>query len=393
MRGQYLGRMVTPFSGPANTGMSAIDTKKSHESSDGVPVAANNKQVAGTPSSRSFLPTLALLLSVLAIAAAGWTALQLVALQDIPSRVSGDAGKIQDLSRRLDGLAQQSGRQQQLIADLESSLESGLGIIPELSLRLTQSEQQLANIPGINARSRANWLVTEALYYLQIANAQATLAGNATVAASALQLADDKLRDAGDPSLTAVRAQLSTELAALKAVPIIDRTGISFRLQSLAAQAGSWSFRSTAPDNFSPDIQVADDGAEATDYWARFVATVKAVFASIVSIKETDAPRVAQLGSAEEALIVEAVKAELQVARLALIGGNAELFMQSLEHVNEQIDEYFDTDSTAVAAARVTVAELRALELPGPLPDISGSLALMRSLTDTALDNSGSEGP
>ncbi|TDJ44117.1 MAG: hypothetical protein E2O50_03600 [Gammaproteobacteria bacterium] len=393
MRGQYLGRMVTPSPGPANTGMSAIDTKHSHESSNGVPVAAKNEPVSGTPSSRSFLPTLALLISVLAIAAAGWTALQLVALQDIPSRVSGDAGKIQELSRRLDGLAQQSGRQQQLIADLESSLESGLGIIPELSLRLTQSEQQLANIPGINARSRANWLVTEALYYLQIANAQATLAGNATVAASALQLADDKLRDAGDPSLTAVRAQLSTELAALEAVPIIDRTGISFRLLSLAAQAGSWSFRRTAPDNFSPDIQVTDDAAEATDYWVRFVATVKAVFSSIVSIKEMDAPRVALLGSAEEALIVEAVKAELQVARLALIGGNAELFMQSLERVNEQIDEYFDTDSTAVAAARMTVTELRALELPGPLPDISGSLALMLSLTDTALGNPGSEGP
>ena len=217
MRGQYLGRMVTPFPGLANTGMSANDTKHSHESSNGVPVAANNEPVSAAQSSRSFLPGLALLISVLAIAAAGWTAWQLVEFQDIPSRVSGDAGKIQDLSRRLDGLAQQSGRQQQLIADLESSLESGLGIIPELSLRLTQSEEQLANIPGINARSRANWLVTEALYYLKIANAQATLAGNATVAASALQLADDKLRDAGDPSLTAVRAQLSTELAALKA--------------------------------------------------------------------------------------------------------------------------------------------------------------------------------
>jgi uroporphyrin-3 C-methyltransferase len=393
MRGQYLGRMVTPFPGVANTGMSSIDTKNLPEPSDGASGAANKKEVSAAQSSRSFLPGLALLISVAAFAAAGWTAWQLVAFQDIPSRVSGDAGKIKDLSRRLDGLVQQSGQQQQFIADLESALENGLGVIPELSLRLTQNEEQLANIPGINARSRANWLVTEALYYLKIANAQATLAGNATVAASALQLADDKLRDAGDPSLTPVRAQLSTELAALKAVPVIDRTGIAFRLQSLAAQAGSWSFRTTAPDNFSPDIQVIDDGAEATDYWDRFVATVKAVFASIVSVKETNAPRLAQLGSAEEALIVEAVKAELQVARLALIGGNTELLMQSLERVNEQIDEYFDTDSTAVAAARVNVAELRALELPGPLPDISGSLALMLSLTDTALDNSGSEGP
>lgn len=304
MRSEYMGRMVIPFPDLANTGMSAIDTEKSPDAVDAAPGVAKNDEVsvtasAKTQSSSSSLPRVALLVALLALTAAGWTAWQLVDLQGIPSRITSDAGKLQNLSSRLDGLVQRSERQQALLTDLESSLESGLEVIPDLSLRLARSEEQLANIPGINARSRVELLKTEALYYLQIANAQATLAGNAQVAASALQLADDKLRDAGDPSLTRVRAQLSEELVALKAVPVIDLTGISLRLQSLAIQTETWPFRNAAPNNFSPDIRVGNETAEGAGAWDRFVATVKAVFSSIVSVKETAAPRAAQLGSAE----------------------------------------------------------------------------------------------
>ena len=380
--------MVTSFPGLANTGMSAIETDKSPDSKDDGPKAAKAADPVAR-SSASAMSRLALLVALLALTAAAWTGWQLLALQDVPSLISGDAGKIQDLSRRLDDLAQKSGRQQQLVDDLEDSLEAGLGAIPEISLRIDQSEKKIANIPGINPRIRSDWFKTEALYYLKIANAQASLTGNAQIAARALQLADDNLRDAGDPSLTPVRAQLSAELTALKSVPVVDRTGISLGLQSLAAQAGNWSFRNTAPSNYSPELTAAAE-TEAPGYWDRFVATLKTVFSSIVSVKETDARHAAQLSSAEEAMIVEVVRAELQLARLALISSNDELFGQSLGRVNEQIGEYFDGESAAVAAALATVVEMQALQLPGPLPDISGSLTLLRGSADGAANNTGS---
>ncbi len=57
--------------------------------------------------------------------------------------------------------------------------------------------------PGVSTRIRADWLKKEALYYLQVANAQVTLVGDAGVAVTALQLADDKLLEAADPTLDA----------------------------------------------------------------------------------------------------------------------------------------------------------------------------------------------
>jgi uroporphyrin-3 C-methyltransferase len=377
--------MSTPVYRLASTGMSATDTEAASTQDQPEPTAGTaprSEVSASGPAQKSSLALVATLLSMVALAVAGWATLQLSSLQEISTRMNGNASQRSELARRLDRLDELSERQQQSLTELESSLDNGLSVIPDLSLRLEQAEEQLGDMPGVNARTRADWLKTEALYYLRIANAQAALVGDAQVAASALQLADDKLRDAGDPSMTQVRAQLSTEIAALKALPAIDRAGISFSLQSLARQVDVWPFRSAAPDNFTPDIVVVEEPEMGP--WDRFVATFKSVFASIISVKQTDEPRAAQLGSAEQALVVETIKAELQIARLALIGGNSGFFQQTLARATEQIELYFDTEAAAVGAAQATLLELRALELPAVLPDISGSLVLMISLTEDA---------
>ena len=53
-----------------------------------------------------------------------------------------------------------------------------------------------------------------------------------------------------------------------------------------------------------------------------------------------------------------------QIARVALISGNAELFSQSVERALEQIETYFDTGAAAVSAGQATLRELQSTELP-----------------------------
>ena len=78
-------------------------------------------------------------------------------------------------------------------------------------------EQTVTALPGTNQPGRSQWLKTEATYYLRIANAQVLLGGDAEVIAGALRLADEKLRETGDPTVAPVRAVLSEEIAALEA--------------------------------------------------------------------------------------------------------------------------------------------------------------------------------
>ena len=340
-----------------------------------------SKSGDGTSSLIAIVAVVALIVALLAGGVAGWSYLQQQSLSALPDRVGADEGRLKRVEQRLEALTDSLELQQREVAGLQRDLQAQLDATAELPQQVAALREQVLALPGVNARGRAQWLQAEAIYYLRLANAQASLAGNAEVAASALALADEKLRDSGDPSVEPVRARIAGELAELQAMPEVDRAGIVFRLQSLASRVDDWPFRQTMPDSF-------DTSTTPPDYelgpWDRFIATLKSVFSSIVSVKQTEVPENFQLSAAEQSLVRESVKSELQVARLAFIGGNGGLFETSLERVAAQLGTYFDNDAAAVRAATESVAGLRATEMPGELPDISGSLTLLLSASQSA---------
>ena len=322
----------------------------------------------------SWLGLFALLVALAALGVGGFASWQLLQLRNLPNQVSNSADNFQQLTGQLTQLENSQARQSEALSDLEDSLADGLAAISDVPLRIEQVETLVNNIPGLKPKQRADWLRAEALYYLRIANAQATLTGNAEVASRALELADEKLRDTGDPRLAAVRAQLSDEVTALRAMPSIDREGISFRLQSLIAQASNLDFKVVSPESFRPEIELPEGEMGP---WERLQGTLKSVFSTIISVKKVDGPPIEQqLDVTERALIVENLRSELQISRLAFLSNNADLFQTSLQQSADQIQRYFDTDTEAVGAALETIAELSNTVFPGPVPDISGSLAM-----------------
>jgi uroporphyrin-3 C-methyltransferase len=181
---------------------------------------------------KNFLSLSAVLLALAAILFAGWANWQVLSLQSLPARISGDEGRVSELTRRVELLAEDNKKQSQQTVGLEGSLADSLDVLADLQFRLEQLEARVSSMPGINQQTRADWLKTEAMYYMRIANAQVLLAGDAQVATSALKLADDKLREAGDPAVTKVRAKLSEEITLLESLPGVDRVGNCFRQQS-----------------------------------------------------------------------------------------------------------------------------------------------------------------
>lgn len=341
-------------------------------------VAANGKSAGG-------LTWLALLLAVAALLAALYAAKQ---LREIPTPVSqsgaSDARQFEqlgdELNARVDRLVRQSTEQRQAVADMQQALQQTVNSLADMPQRMAQVEAQVASVPGIDPRSRREFFQSEALYYLQIANAQAALADAPEVAVNALQLADDKLRQAANPALEGVRRRISADIAALRAVPELDTTGTSFRLQALATEVYNWPFRYSVPERFGnelPDSATADELGP----WQRFKSVVQGVISSVVSVRKVDAAPEAQLAAVDQAIIRETVRAELQLARLALIDGNTELYQQALARVAEQTGRYFDTDASAVEAGLEQLAELAELELPGDLPEASSALQLMLSMS------------
>jgi len=321
----------------------------------------------------------AVVLALAALAASGYALWQLRDLQNLPGQVQADESRnvrqYQDLERRLEQLSISAQANAATLADLQSALSQEVAAMADMSLQLGQLEQRVTGFAGTDVGRRNRFLRAEALYYLRIANARVLLARDVRTGASALQLADAKLRETRDPALAPVRAKLSEEVTALRAVPEVDTTGISFRLQALAGQVGEWPLANPLPDSFVQELPQL--GQSNDDSWSRFKNAIREVFDNIVSVRRSDAPPELQLSAAEQSLVVESVRAELQLARLTLVSGDAALYAQSLQRAAAQIPLYFDSEDSAVTAALATLEELMAVELPQELPDISASLSLL----------------
>jgi uroporphyrin-3 C-methyltransferase len=251
-----------------------------------------------------------------------------------------------------------------------------LGALPE---RVGQLEQNIERFVGVGDKVRAAWLLAESEHYMRIANAQLGLAGDVGVAQTALGLADDALRELNDPRLTPVRRLLVVEINGLRAVPRPDTEGIVLSLGSLSDSLETLPLKSSTPEAFHAKPE--KPAAPLTGF-ERALAASRSALASLVSVRRVDDPVSPLLSEAEQTVLIRSLDLELQLARLAIMRGDAGMYRRSVEAAGDRLREHFDLASPDVQAAVESLTELSAARLPEELPDISGSLdALLRIST------------
>jgi uroporphyrin-3 C-methyltransferase len=262
------------------------------------------------------------------------------------------------------------------LAEQLSQETEALGALPA---RIDTIEGTVERFVGAGDKVRAAWLLAEAEHYMRIANAQLGLAGEINVAQTSLGLADDTLRELNDPRLTPVRKQLAKELNELKAIPRPDTEGIVLTLGSLADGLEDLPLKNSMPDTFR---ETPEEPTEALTGFARATATVRSALASLVSIRRTDDPISPLLSEAQKTVLIRSLDLELQLARLAIMRGDAGMFRRSIAAATERVADQFDPVSTEVQSALESLRDLSTVQLPEELPDISGSLTLLLRLTD-----------
>ena len=255
---------------------------------------------------------------------------------------------------------------------------ASLGALPD---RVGQLEQNVERFVGVGDKVRAAWLLAESEHYMRIANAQLGLAGDVAVAQTALGLADDALREMNDPRLTPVRRLLADEIGALKAVPRPDTEGIVLNLGSLADNLELLPLKSSTPAAFR--ARPGKPAAPLTGF-ARALAASRSALASLVSVRRVDDPVSPLLSEAQQNILIRSLDLELQLARLAIMRGDAGMYRRSVEAASDRLREHFDLASPDVQAAVESLETLSAARLPDELPDISGSLDALLRISATA---------
>lgn len=260
------------------------------------------------------------------------------------------------------------------IAAVSRSVDDQLRLLDSLPARLSSLENSVASLAGISQGARETFLLAEAEYYMQIANAQLQLANNPQLATLALRMADERVTQMSDPALIDVRRALSDELAALEVMQKPDLEGATLTLASLARVVESLPVGSPATQAAdSVDVADEDQGAMASAW-----GSVKDAFSGWVTVTRPEDARLIKLSPDGEQFLRNNVALQLQAARLALLRGEQAIFEQTLSDTSALLQTYFDTSSTQVTNAQQTLDEIRNGVFTVAAPDISGSLRLLR---------------
>ena len=317
---------------------------------------------------------LALLLAAAASGAAAW-----IWLKGAPGQQANQA-LLKDLNSRLEGSI--AADLKKLAAQQSTSVKQGDALgerLTAVEAATRRQEASAAELADLVQGGRLAWRLAEVEHLLGLANDRILLARDVPGAIAALEAADERLGRLSEPRLMGVRRQIVEDIAALRAVPEPDRAGIALRLSSLIERVPSLPLRHRVPGSFeSPEeaIQAASTGAE--DRWQRALATLREAWRGLVHIRHTEQRIEPLLPPDQEFFLRQNLILKLEAAYLALMQGDSTKYQQSMKRAIVWLADFYDRDEAVVSSAIEQLSEVAKAELAMPLPDLSGSLELLR---------------
>ncbi len=334
------------------------------------------------PTKRNTVAWLAVILAATALAAVSYTIYQdwratddaLVndALTSLETRIEQSRNTLAALQAEVDQIPRvdYSGD----IDAIRRDIDERIRLLSSLPARMSTIESSVASLAGISAGARETFLLAEAEYYMQIANAQLQLANNPRLASLALSMADERVIQLSNPALTDVRRALADELAALAVMDKPDIEGAILTLASLARVVESLPLASATESDDETQEELDPDAGAVDRAWA----SVKDAMSGLVKVTPPEQAKLALLSPDAAYFLHNNIALQLQSARLALLRGEQAIFEQTLDDTSSLLSDYFDGDSAQVVSAQQTIAEIRNNVFTTAVPDISESLQLLR---------------
>jgi uroporphyrin-3 C-methyltransferase len=316
------------------------------------------------------------------LAIAAWLLLALgVGVAWMDARNAQNATRM-DVARRLAAFSEEEQAMRAGQKEQQESLREAQAKIGLLESRLAESQTQQAALEALYrelAPSRDEWALTEIEQVLLLASQQLQLAGNVNSALAALQLADAKLQRLDRPQFTPLRRALARDMDRLKAVPFVDVTGLSLRLDQAIASVDGLPL--ALEQRVAPTARDAPAADEASlPPWRRILTEFGRELRALVRIEKVDAPEPPLLAPQQQYFLRENLKLRLLAARFDLYFRDQATFRADLDAAGASLRRYFDMRAPAVLSLDTLVRQLATTDMSVELPDLARSLEAVRVL-------------
>ncbi|QNI04528.1 uroporphyrinogen-III C-methyltransferase [Halomonas sp. SH5A2] len=314
--------------------------------------------------------------------------------------------RLEAQQQRLNELAEQanSSATQQSVDDLAAQLESAQAerqqqfdsTISELRDEFANYRSNvddtlddvLAQLSQEQETDERDWLHAEAAYLLRLANQRLQLEGDVEGATALLRTADARLEDADNPALTSVRREIANELAALDAVPRLDRTGVYLALNAQQERVAGLRLSQEVEERaVTSSIEQPPTGTFERQL-ARFGEELK----DLVMIRHHDEALEALVTPEQESYLRQSLRLILEQSQLALLKEEQSLYEASIDKALELINGYYDTTREETQSVIARLEELKEVTVEPELPDISGSQQAMTEFIDNRHESRQQEG-
>ncbi|MDH5777660.1 MAG: uroporphyrinogen-III C-methyltransferase [Gammaproteobacteria bacterium] len=340
----------------------ATENKKPEESR----TAARRKRQKAHGSHGGFGKLIMSLLIVAVLAAVFWR-YGLKSWLDYRARVTGLEAVVQ-------ALQESSGREQ---TELDERLS-------KLDTRQSHLEDGVNQFLDQNKYVRKDWLLAEAEYLIKLAGHRLLLERDVATAIVALESANHRLAEMGDPGVIKVRKQISKDIQALKKIPQPDISGISLTLSTLVQDIGRLPLRTPDPKDIQQRVDANAPESRKAKNFSDFVDLVWADLKSLVVIREHDEAVQHLLRPEQRFYLTQNLQLKLEQARLALLQNEYQLYQERLQETQKWVKKYFDPEHNSTLALQETIKSLLKQEFQIDLPELSRSY---NAVTEYRLDS------
>lgn len=269
---------------------------------------------------------------------------------------------------RIDELASQQTQLQIQHSKLKSELNENL-----LALQRQQADlmNNLESLRAKNQHLRKDWLVLEAEYLLQLANYRLLFERDINTAIVALNSADARLRDTGDPGVIGVRKVIADAVLALKQVPQADLAGLSLTLSALNKDIETLPLNTPDPKSRQAELKRQASSTQEVTSWAELPAAIWRDLQHLIVVRDHTEPVQPLIAPEQRFFLIENLRLQLEQARLAMLSGQPEVYKERIATAIEWIETHFDKASAHTQTTLDTLKRLQTSAIAPPLPDIS----------------------